>query len=291
MTALEQAGSAAEVVRTAARSHAPEAYLAALLAPRSRRHDLVALAAFAGETARIPQEVREPLLGEIRLQWWRDALTTLATGGSTGNPTADALGPLFGRHPPLRALCERMLEARAIELYDDPLPDAAALAAYLDATEGALAEAALGLAGYSGAVTAAETPQFARPAGRAIGLALLLARVPRDLARRRLLLPADSLLAAGLVPEEPTAPASLAAIITVSRALAGEARGELASTRAHPLWRERAARACLGPLAMVSPRLAAIERREFDPLRPAPEPTPLARVWYVWRMVRLGRAT
>lgn len=55
-------------VRDTARTYAPDRYLAALLAPKSYRDDLIILAAFLGEMERIPKIVREPALGEIRLQ-------------------------------------------------------------------------------------------------------------------------------------------------------------------------------------------------------------------------------
>ena len=75
-----QAGT--DVVRTAARAFERDRYLAALLSPRGVREDLLALAAFAGELARIPAFVSEPMVGEIRLQWWRDAIRAGLKDGS-----------------------------------------------------------------------------------------------------------------------------------------------------------------------------------------------------------------
>ena len=56
------------------RAHNPDRYLTALMAPRRVRGSLMALYAFNAELARIPALVSEPALGEIRLQWWRDAV-------------------------------------------------------------------------------------------------------------------------------------------------------------------------------------------------------------------------
>ena len=50
------------------RRHDPDRYVAALYAPADRRDDLIALHAFNAEIARIRDQVREPMLGEIRLQ-------------------------------------------------------------------------------------------------------------------------------------------------------------------------------------------------------------------------------
>lgn len=63
-----------DTLRQAAIAREPDRYFAATLAPEARRYDLIALTAFAAELANIPTQVREPLAGEIRLQWWRDAL-------------------------------------------------------------------------------------------------------------------------------------------------------------------------------------------------------------------------
>ena len=81
--------AAADAVAAAARAGEPDRYLAALLSPSSKRLGLLALAAFSAELANVPRLVtREPGMGEIRLQWWRDALHG-DDGTRTGNPIAD----------------------------------------------------------------------------------------------------------------------------------------------------------------------------------------------------------
>ena len=49
-------------------------FLATLFAPEKYRRALHALYAFNLEIARVRELAREPMPGEIRLQWWRDAL-------------------------------------------------------------------------------------------------------------------------------------------------------------------------------------------------------------------------
>src|ERR671937_1120993 len=85
------------IVEAAARANALDRFLAARLAPRKARRDLIALAAFMGETARIAATTRQPLVGEMRLQWWRDALSA-TSGEATGNPIAEALRETIERH-------------------------------------------------------------------------------------------------------------------------------------------------------------------------------------------------
>ena len=122
-----------------ARSGEPDRYLAALLAPPPARADLLALAAFASELARVPALVtREPAMGEIRLQWWREALAASGASARTGNPIADALRAAMRRHDlPARLLLDT-IDAREVDLARQALPDDAALASYLWKSEGAL---------------------------------------------------------------------------------------------------------------------------------------------------------
>lgn len=105
-----------DAVRAAARAGERDRYLAALLAPGGLRTDLIALAAFSAELHRARDVVREPMMGEIRLQWWRDALPALARGERTANPVADALGAAMLRHNLMPAELEPSIEARSLEL-------------------------------------------------------------------------------------------------------------------------------------------------------------------------------
>ena len=53
-------------------------YLASLFAPADRRPQLHALYAFNIEVARVRELAREPMAGEVRLQWWREACSAKA---------------------------------------------------------------------------------------------------------------------------------------------------------------------------------------------------------------------
>jgi len=103
-------------VREAARRSEPDRYLAALLAPRAARADLIALAAFVGEVARIPLTGSEPMIGEIRLQWWRDALVNLLGGTATGSPIADTVGAAIRSRGLPEALFMSIIDARSRDL-------------------------------------------------------------------------------------------------------------------------------------------------------------------------------
>ncbi|MEE9547382.1 MAG: squalene/phytoene synthase family protein, partial [Hyphomicrobium sp.] len=63
--------------------------------------------------ARIPLTVSEPMMGEIRLQWWRDALVNLRSGTATGSPIADTVGAAIRSRGLPEALFMSIIDARS----------------------------------------------------------------------------------------------------------------------------------------------------------------------------------
>lgn len=132
------------------------------------RADVISLYAFNHELARVAETVREPLMGEIRLTWWREALDEIFAGGpARRHPVVDALGLAVRRRNLARAPLEAMVEARFSDLEPEALADDAALDFYLDATAGALMALSV-------AVVAGVEALGLRSAARAWGLAGLL---------------------------------------------------------------------------------------------------------------------
>ena len=100
-----------------------DAFLCGLFAPEQVREPLYALEAFDIEVRRIRSTVSEPLLGQIRLQWWRQVVED-AHGASppSRHPVADALADVIRRHGLPREALDRILNARAKDL-EPTLPD------------------------------------------------------------------------------------------------------------------------------------------------------------------------
>ena len=164
--------SAPDPVVEAARAGEPDRYLAALYAPEPARGIVIALAAFAADLNRIASSVREPLLAEIRLQWWRDALGAAKRGERTGHPIADRLAPhlVSGLLPP--GLLLGLIDVAPHPNLSALAADSQALTAYLSKSTGAgfaLAARALG-ATHSDGLDAA-----CRSAAASYGLARVLA--------------------------------------------------------------------------------------------------------------------
>jgi 15-cis-phytoene synthase len=237
----------------AARVGEPDRYVAALLSPAAARPHLLSLAAFLGEVRRAVMLVREPAMGEIRLQWWRQALA-LDADMHTGNPVADALREAAHACALPAVLVDGILDARALELSGDA-GDATGRDSYLWKVEGA----AFLLAGLIlGGSQAALTPPAA-VAGRAYGLARLLARPPAR--------------------TTPAMADPLRAIAADCRAdTIADARRHLAACRQQLGNLPRKVHAAFLPLALVGPYLRILERRADDVLRAGVTVAPLSRV-------------
>jgi len=280
-----------DTVRDVARAREPDFYLTALLAPRSARPALVALAAVAGEIERIPAEVSEAPLGEIRLQWWREALADIDAGRLTGHPAADNLARAIRGHAISLAPLQDAVDACAQNLYADPFDDQSAFEAYVSGRYRPLF--AIGrdlLLQASQVVPPVGADRELAGAADAYGLARLLADLPRHMARGRVPLPLPLLMALGFEPAQINSPRSIAAVSSAGLQLCEEARSASARMWSSESWQMRTARVPFIPIAMVEPYLQAFER--YGPVgnAAAREISPLRRVWRLWRAHRVGSA-
>lgn len=130
----DSARYAAEFLKTNDRDR----YFATLLLGDKHRAAVTALYAFSADVAAVRDRAREPAAGEIRLQWWTDALKGEGHGAVRQNPLADALLDAIAAFglpvPPLTGL----ITARRFDLYDDPMPDVATFEGYAGETVSAL---------------------------------------------------------------------------------------------------------------------------------------------------------
>lgn len=109
-------------------------YLSTLVHKPRAREAIQALYAFNADVATIRDRAREPAPGEIRLQWWADALSGKDHGAVRSNPIADALlGMIEDYRLPTGALT-RLLSARRFDLYDDAMPDIQSFEGYAGET-------------------------------------------------------------------------------------------------------------------------------------------------------------
>lgn len=173
----------------------PDRYFSALFAPARERPFLFALYAFHAEVGRIAETVREPMLGAIRLEWWRETAQAASHGKARNHDVARGLMALFAEQKVALTDLEALIAARAFDSSADRLADFASLEAYVDSTSAGLMRLAAKLLG-GGPET------VLREAGLAYGLTGLLRALSFHNGRHKLYLPLDLLSALHLTPEE-----------------------------------------------------------------------------------------
>lgn len=265
---------AAEVVRARDRDR----YIADLFAPQAARRHLHALHAFNAEIARIRDVVSDPTLGEIRLQWWQDAIVH---GNASGHPVAAALDATITRFSLPRQAFERMIEARIFDLYDDPMPTLNDLEGYAGDTSSSLVQlAAIVLAG-------GDDPGSAAAAGHA-GVAYALTGIMRALPRNasgQTFLPEAMLNSRDVdlsaLRDRRTTP-ELLSLLTDLRTIA---RQHLAETERELAELDPVVKPAFLPLALVGPYLDRMDRPDYQPFAGIELP-PWRRQWIMWRASR-----
>jgi phytoene synthase len=256
-------------------------YLATLFAPAKQRDALNALYAFNIEIARVREKAREPMPGEIRLQWWREALAGEREGEAAAHPVAAALRETLARYNIAGDRLIALIDAHAFDLYDEPMATLADLEYYAGKTQGALFAMAAEIVGRPGAAEAALT----RHAGIAYSIAGILRALPVHAARRQLFLPLELLERHGVNREAIFARQAGAPLRATLGELRHHARRHLAAARAELEVAPPKILPALLPAATVGPALRRMEQRGYAPFEVDQMPG-WRRQWWLWRAAR-----
>jgi len=209
------------------RRHDHDRYLTCLFAPRASRAHLFALYAFNLEVAKTPEVVSEAMLGQIRLQWWRESIEGIYAGSPRHHEVVEPLASAVAAHGLTRDHFERLIDARETDLGQEAPESLSALEAYAEATSATLVWLALEILGAK--------DEASRRAGRSLGIAWayigLLRALPFHAGRRQLYLPQDLMAEAGLAPAEVFAGRTSPALRRVAARIAVEAEGHLGEVR------------------------------------------------------------
>lgn len=257
-------------------------YLCALFVPEAVRPHVLALYAFNVEVARIRELVREPMMGQIRLQWWRDEIES-AAGQKRQHPVAIALREAISACNLSRSLLLRLLDGREHDLSDDAPASLDVLEDYADATAATLTQLTLEVLGVD--------DEAAQAAGRDVGIAWaltgLLRAVPFHARQRRLYLPRDLLDRAGIAPDQLFEGRARHALAPIARDISARARSHLVAARVERSAVSRRAVPALLPAILADLYLDRLERTGFDLFVSTPQREPGTRVLRVaWAAVR-----
>jgi phytoene synthase len=226
---------------------------------------MFALFAFNYEIAKTREVVTEPLLGRIRLQWWREGIEAVYGGGRLrAHEVMTPLGAVIRRHGLSRADFDRLIDARERDLDPEPPASVAALEAYCRDSSGTLQALILEVLGERGEIAR----NAAMAAGTGYALTGLLRAVPFHARAKRQYIPRALADAEGLDPRDffefrPTRP--LAAIV---ERLAARAEEHLEQARSHRLDIPRAALPALLPVRLAAAHLRRLKRARFNVFAP-----------------------
>ncbi|MCX7308665.1 MAG: squalene/phytoene synthase family protein [Afipia sp.] len=265
-----------------ARARDFNAYAASLFVSPEQRRAWLALAAFNVEVSQVRDHISQPLPGEIRLQWWRDVLT--GEGAATAqdaqaNPVAAELLKAIAHYDLPVASLVRLIDAHVFDIYDDPMPDMAALEAHCRDTSAAMYRLRATVLG----ANFADVERLAEHAGIADGLTEIMLSLPMHAARRQLYLPGDLLQVHHVVTEEVFLRQQSAGLREALSHLRREACSQRDQAMGMLTGLPPSARAAFLPLAQVARVLLQLEKSSpFEP----PLMSRLAVLWTLWRAAR-----
>ena len=261
-----------------------ERFLTCLFAPARAREALFALYAFNLEVAKTAEVVSEPMLGQIRLQWWRDSIDGIYQGQPRQHAVIQPLAEAVAEHDLDPGLFQRLIDARERDLDPEPPANLDALETYGKGTSASLVQLALDILG-------AGSNAAARQAGHGIGVAWslvgLLRALPFHARQKRLYLPHDLLDDYGVVLGdlfELRASSNLAAVVAV---VAQRAEDHLTAARAQQALVPRAALPALLPSVLARRHLKVLARCGHNPFAARVEAPATGAAWRLtWANLR-----
>jgi NADH dehydrogenase [ubiquinone] 1 alpha subcomplex assembly factor 6 len=268
------------------RRHDRDRYLTTLFAPADRRAALLALYGFNFEVAKTREVVREPMLGRIRLQWWREAVDEIFRGLPLRQhevvvPLADAIR----RFDLTRYHFDRLLDAREADLEDSAAASLAAFERYAEDTSSRLVYLALEILGSR----EPETQEAGRHVGIAWALTGLLRALPAQTRMHCAILPRDLVAVAKLDERLLMELKQTPALADLVERVVGEAHRHLEEARRLRRHVPRRLIAALLPATLADVHLRRLARARQNPFDPRLARPDTLAVWRLGRAAITGR--
>jgi NADH dehydrogenase [ubiquinone] 1 alpha subcomplex assembly factor 6 len=247
------------------RRHDRDRYRIALFAPVDRREALFALYAFNYEIARTRESVTEPMLGQIRLQWWREVIAAAYDGTPVRRhevalPLAAAIRQLgLSRH-----YFERLIDGRERDLDDAPPASLTLLEDYAEATSASLVHLACEALG----ARSDHDVAAAHHVGIAFALTGLLRAMPFHARAGRCYIPDDIAASVGLDSRSYAEMTPTPGLQHATEQIAQAATAHLATAREYRQQISRTALPALLPAIVADRGLAQLRRVNHNPFDP-----------------------
>jgi phytoene synthase len=222
-------------------------------------------------------------LAAIRIAWWREAALGGREGEAAGSPVLLALRAAIKAFVLPPEPIEAMADAQLVEIAP---PDEFTLAAfdrYAAQSEGARLQLASRIASGGADLDAAEAHA---PAGLAMALARMLARLPFDAGAEPSLFPGDALVRHGVGRADLQARRASPGLVAVCAELRHLARDRLLEAERRLRSSPPPILPAFVPLGALRLDLDRMERNGAHPFDPPSEPSALRRQWAIWRWTR-----
>lgn len=262
--------------RSEVRRYDPDRYFSSLFAGDEGSRSLQALYAFNLEIAKTRETVSEVMLGQIRLQWWREALDGIYAGTPRNHAVVTALAHAVETHGLERSGFERIIDGREFDLEDRQPHTITELVEYTAMTSGALTGLTLACFGATGQ----EIEEFGRDAGIAWALTGLLLAVPFHASQERCFLPGDLMEQHEVTPRALYRGQSIDGLKMIVAEIAEAAKEKLSLARDQRTTLPTAAARALSHLSVAAANLQRLEKggQDIFAFRPL---SPLRRHWRI----------
>jgi phytoene synthase len=258
------------------RRHDRDRFQTALFAPVHRREALFALYAFNYEIARVREGVTEPMLGQIRLQWWRENIATAFAGGPVRHhPVVEAISAAIRDLSLPREHFDCLIDAREEDLEDTQPATLAALEDYAEATSARLIYLVLDVLN----VRDPTAGGAAHHIGIAYALAGLLRAMPFHARTGRCFIPSDLAQRTELAEEDYRALRTTSAVRAATAEIAAAASRHLVRARVRSRKTPRSAVPALLPAVIARRWLTRLSRAGNDPFNPALAEADPSQAW------------
>jgi 15-cis-phytoene synthase len=260
-------------------------YYSFLFLPPERRRAITALYAYCREVDDVVDEIRDPGVARLKLEWWRGEVDRMFAG-EPQHPVTQALLPHLQPFDLTRSRLREVIDGMQMDLDQNRYLDFTGLALYCRRVAGVVGEMASMIFGR----TDPRTLEYADALGLAFQLTNIIRDVGEDALRGRIYLPNEDLQRFGVSIGDILARRHSERFVELMRYEAARARDQY--RRAYALLPEADRRAQRPGLIMASiywTLLDEIERDDFKVLDRRTALTPIRKLLLAWRTWVLGR--
>ncbi|MFK4811125.1 phytoene/squalene synthase family protein [Devosia sp. ZW T5_3] len=265
------------------RTNDRDRYLATLVLNEAGRDAVTALYAFNADVASVRDRVTNPAPGEIRLQWWADAVDGEGHGDVRQNPVADALLDTMARYRIPAGTLQRLIAARRFDLYDDPMPDLESFEGYAGETTSTLYQLAAMILNAGEPV---ETGDAAGHLGVAHAMIGHIRAFGYTASQGRIMLPWSILAANGVQEREIFSGQESEGLVEALGQITELAAGHLAKAEAAIATLPGSLKPAFAPIAVLKTQLAHLDKspNAFAPAADEPDWRKITRLmWWALR--------